>query len=355
MGEYPMRVAIALLCGASCVMTSCARTPDVTVNYYLPRADARLKVLETVSCNKQDEVVAAASGTLTTSYVADTTKIWPVHLKSLNGALADSGITFEFSDDGRLKGVNQSSTGKGEEVLKSAMTLLSAAFAFDGGAPPKFPKECSSIKQYGEGKPITIAFEGTLPLDPVDPAQTVTSAPAMLAPDEIGTPYFREIVPAVGLVCVMLTKRTMPAWKPADAVGKAGDVMLMLRQPATVDATAYSVHKDDCSDRSVTNAVWTGAVQVPQLGREYPLVIPRPVIFGKQVFGLTLSDAGTITKLQYDKETGAAQVLNVATAATNALVTTTEEETAKLKAERENIAEQEKIVACKADHTKCGG
>ena len=71
----------------------------------------------------------------------------------------------------------------------------------------------------------------------------------------------------------------------------------------------------------------------PQLGRGYVVLIPGPAAFGKQVFALALSEAGTVTKLQYDKSTGLTQVLGAANAFAGAAITTDAEETARLNEE----------------------
>ena len=64
---------------------------------------------------------------MNTSYSADRS-VEPVsiRIKSIEGGLAlftDSDMGLTFYDDGRLKGVNQSTTGQGEAIIKAAASI----------------------------------------------------------------------------------------------------------------------------------------------------------------------------------------------------------------------------------------
>lgn len=350
--------ALAICCLFS---TGCANAPDVGVRYFHPRLDARLKVLETVSCDANDNVIAAASASPTTVYSASADLAEPLNVKAIGSLFADTGLTFTFHEDGRLKTVNSASTGKGEVILKSAVKLIGTlaapgSFALSmtkGTAPSRFKTECDKIRELGKGQPISLTFESGLPLDHAFSAR----AGIEIEPDRSASPYFDEIKRAVGTVCALLDPpvggkvgqgMTTIASKDRD------NAMLELVQPAIVTVTAYVAKSGNCQEATGRNVFWKAALRVPQLGKPYYVPIPPAAMFGKQTFALELSDSGTITKLQYDKETGADEAMNVANDAADQFTTDTKEETERMKDERARIAEQERLVQCLADRSKCG-
>jgi hypothetical protein len=84
------------------------------------------------------------------------------------------------------------------------------------------------------------------------------------------------------------------------------------------------------------------------------LPIPKAALFGKQTFSLSLSEAGTITAVDYGKQTGAAGALNAA----GSIATAVDPETptakaADLKAQADIIAQQQRLLRCQRAPASC--
>jgi hypothetical protein len=365
-----MRQPVYFFASASLLISGCATTPDVTVQYFHPKLDARLRVTETVSCTKDNQIIAAATPAWTSAYSASRYAAAPVHLKQLGGPLADAAMTFTFTSDGRLLTVNESTTGHGQEVLDSAIKILttvvaSGAVGFDkSGLPDKHLKPtpakiaCDKIRALGDNKPITVAFDGPLNLERSAPPEHGKIPPPPTTPQNIPadlstSPFYGDIAQAIGGICVRLEPVDGPLAYPVTAGGTYA-ATLELVQPALLKATTFVAVYGGCEPMAARTQVSMDELRVPQFGSVYDVPIPHAAMFGKQTFGLELSDAGTITKLQYDKETGAPQVMGVLNQAADSYAGLPAQETARMQAERARIAEQEKYVACIADSTKCG-
>jgi hypothetical protein len=101
-------------------------------------------------------------------------------------------------------------------------------------------------------------------------------------------------------------------------------------------------------------AAWTGSIAVPQRGRVFMLPIPHAAMFGKQSFGLALAESGAITTLKYAEESGLSSGMSAATAAfTEFRGDTTAESAAKLKAEADVIAQQQRLIRCQLNPAGC--
>ena len=61
-----------------------------------------------------------------TTYYADTSDQRRMQITKLDNAIADSEIAMTSTDDGRLKSINQNTTGQGEAVAKAAISLIGA-------------------------------------------------------------------------------------------------------------------------------------------------------------------------------------------------------------------------------------
>ena len=75
------------------------------------------------------------------------------------------------------------------------------------------------------------------------------------------------------------------------------------RQPANMEVAVATGPSGGCG----TSNLWAGTVQVAQLGDRYTLPIPRAALFGKQVFAASFNEAGALTSLGYNKDSGAAR------------------------------------------------
>jgi hypothetical protein len=110
------------------LLSGCASLPNMNARYFLPKSELRVKVIRTVACDKQDHLIVATAVTPVAKHSADTSasSSKTISLKKLRGLLADSDVKLDFYDDGRLKAFNSTSTGQGEAILKSAISVVAA-------------------------------------------------------------------------------------------------------------------------------------------------------------------------------------------------------------------------------------
>jgi len=324
--------------GFAATLPACATLPDVTMNYYLAHSSASFKVVRTVTCDAADNPIVATSVAPAVQHSADRSKPHELQLASLRGPLSDADVKIEFYEDGRLKTLNATVTGQGEAILKGAISLLSTFSSLE--AASNFADECKFIKDAGGGKPLTLTYFDEVTLD--------SDRPQEIKPDAASGVYAQQLSKAIGTVCARVESRSAPQ-APASTSEQKGDTLITLRQPGTVELVVYA-GTPNCA----ANVVWKGTVLAGQHGVTYQLPIPPPAMFGKQVFGVAIAESGALQSAQYVANTGAAQALGVV----NVGLTTMQGDSAaqvaaRVKAEADLIAQQQRLVRCRADPTAC--
>ena len=78
------KLSLTLLAVCGLVLTACASTPKIKVNYYLAETALKMKVVRTVGCNEGNYPIIATTVTPTVSHSADAKKAYPVELAKLN-------------------------------------------------------------------------------------------------------------------------------------------------------------------------------------------------------------------------------------------------------------------------------
>jgi hypothetical protein len=127
------------------------------------------------------------------------------------GSFADSDANFQFYDDGRLKSINQSTTGQGETIIKSVVslgtTVAGAGFFSElsegeipgkGGAKPPAPNEppplaiCKVIQDWG-GQQSSQGDKGAQPGQQKGPASvSLTYTAELNAPNKKPIDYSKH-------------------------------------------------------------------------------------------------------------------------------------------------------------------
>lgn len=344
-----MKPTVLMLC-ISLPLGACSRTPPIVLNHYLPQTETAITVTQVVTCDAKDQVVSAASVDTTTSFSANTREAKQIDLSGYGSSLADTGLTFEFYDDGRLKSVNVTSLGKGGEIVKSAIGLVTT-LAARGGPRPSLRSDadvCKKIKAWGKGEPITLTYKGTI--------RDWTGGSRQAIPaDALSYARYEELKQAVGYICPVVTPPVAGDQSPM-VEPKGTEARIPLRQPANVKLDIYVGQSQDCSNaNAATNPqIFDDTILVSEAGRDYEVPIPRPAPFGKQTFALTLTESGALTKLQYDTEPGTAAALDAAKEAAAAAIQTDAETTARATSEMGKIKALSALAKCKADPTQCG-
>jgi hypothetical protein len=199
------------------VLYGCASTPNVTYTYYPARANSIVTVVQTIDCTSdQTQVVTLETATVNTVYFADYSKDpYTFPIKKVDGFFADSDVGLTFTDDGRLKSINQSSTGQCETIIKSAITLATAAAALGGAAAaPVAPlPQCQFLHNLGGGKPVTVSYSRT-----IDHRTDDTGARLALNPTSDSGRLYRALQSGLGRLMPILQVRVT---KPANADDRA--------------------------------------------------------------------------------------------------------------------------------------
>lgn len=334
---YPGAAAIAAL-----LMSGCASTPKLSMNYYLPTTSASFKVVRTIACDDGDNPIVATAVTPTVRHRADPGLKQTVEVDKLKGSFANTDLKFEYNEDGRLSGINASSTGQGEAILKTAITLATAIAGLDGGSAT-YPTECADIKKFGGGKPLTLTYDG-----PVDLSEKPAVAQP-IPPDTTSIYYASKLQAVLGPICAYTLGGSRPAEPLSDVDPKAA-VLLKMRQPGTAQIRLVTGAGPGCG----TVKIWDDSITAAQFGADYTLPIPSPAIFGKQTFAAAFAESGALKSVQYTSDTGAGQVLNVGSAALTALQGDSDAaKAAEVKAQADLIAQQQRLVACIADPASC--
>lgn len=320
-------------------LTGCARTPPVMINYYAAKSSVSAKLVRTLGCDKDNLPVVATTPTVTVTQSADTAKTLSLDLSKVDGPMANSDIKLEFYLDRRLKTVNATTTGQGEAILKSAISLAAAA-ALEQSDNAPIIAQCKEFKTHFNDQTLTLIYTAE------DAFANFDEVP--FVPDAQSTRYAGMFSKLLGDACFRVTSAA--ATEPVTLSGsKSGYAMLGARQPAMVPATISIGPEGTCQ---VSN-IWSGYVPVGQIGVPYEIPIPSAAVFGKQVFAAAFDESGAVTSIQYGKDSGEAAAVNVAQAAFDALHTTDAEKSAQLKSEADVIAAQQRLVKCQTTPASC--
>ena len=338
------------------VLSGCASLPDATVQYWLPKAVSTVEVVETYACKDDDTDFAVVSlPSISTSYVADKSSGTPqtVYLKDLDSFYASGSAAFTFTEDGRLKSLNATSTGVGGEMVKAVVGIVTGVRT--GAVSLIKPPICDVVAQFGDPKSQTLTVTRVAKFDHKLGGEAVfdiVKDPALnhyvrqraesekKKPDELG--LFTQLTlskaavqsPASGTIDQRINMSKVD--KPKLVVNQVRRETLLLR-----------------SKKPGGEPVDLASFEPLVPGPTYEVQIPKPIFFGEQILQLALSDAGQITGITYNNKAGsgiAAEALNQIYSAANPPVTLL---VAEEKARADLIAHQQRLALCLADRKTC--
>jgi hypothetical protein len=325
------------------VLAGCSSIPKAKVTYYQTKTTVNVKVIHSIACDKDTNPIIASSAITSVTHSADTeAEAGALDLEEISTIYSDDEFKFELTEDGRLKAINSSSNGQGEATVKAATALLPLLVTLKSEPKKEKPykHECEFIKNVAGDKPLTITFGGPVKVDSVGSQDL-----AVLKTDKY---YYDNLVRVIPNTCVGITNIHNPK-TPITFEENLGYPKFKVRQPAIVDLAVGFSKLDICS-----NQLNVTSIPVAHLGKEYYIPIAKPAYFGKQTINATFSDSGSLTSLLYSDISGAASAAN----SSNSLITllkgqTITQEIAQLKNEADLIAQQERLIACKASSKDC--
>jgi hypothetical protein len=356
------RFARLLLLGAVLLGTvACSHLPEASVGYYLTKTTVRIKVVRTVACDASGRLVLAEAASPAVTHSAHRGgKREALDLAQFGYRFRDADLKFEFFDDGRLKALNATTTGQGEAALNTAIKIASVALAAAAAVPPDgkgtvVPPECQTIADASKDKPLTLTYEAEIVPSyavglPNTPAPAIDRVLKPIPPD-IGSDFYAgKLAHAIGSVCASLEKADAPPI-PVEQKKDAKGPTLLARHPGLALVRVYT-SGPSCDPRPGYE-IWSGELPVSQFGTDYRIPIPVSGIFGKQVVSLTFADSGALTTVQYGTTPGATQMLSVLNTGVTELQGHTAARAAQVKAEADLLAQQQRLVQCRADPATC--
>ncbi len=362
-----LSIASAIL---TCTLVlGCASVPDVTVSYRPVKWAMSIAVVHTLTCSRDSKAVIIQRGAAFVPIysAAPASNDFKLHLNDLDRFFADADITLAFTDDGRLKAINQSTTGQGETVIKSAIAAAAALAAgpLARAALPTAPP--SPGIQLFRNNILERELKG---LDPAAICKLIGDN-SLVAADQL--PQVSLVQSAI-LSVDTLSARAEPSKDQADLFKKLASLGLdftsrvagtlgsdELQPIANLKATVASNEVPLTLQRMVSlsakvedsmGSIGSKSAPVPTNG-VFVLPIPKAALFGKQSFQLGLTESGRISTIGYGKSTGVSGAFGAAGAAASAEVTEDNAEAAALKAAADLIAQQQRYNTCKLKPADC--
>lgn len=330
----------------SAFMASCAGVPDVNYSYYGVQWSAVATATQTIGCSADNGILASQyTPTITPTFSSDYSQIRSIRIKDLSTWYANSDLTMDFYEDGRLKRVGQSTIGQGETYIKTAVSLASAIAAAALYADDH-SDACRVINQLGNSKPITLTYKS----DKLN--STTLGKPIVLNPTE-GNEYLYSKLKAAGAVdeltvsAIPVAESLSTSSGSKDAVPNRTDaVNLTLQKTQSIQFTFKAGAKEFALSTSLI---------VPRTGADstYTLPILKAALFGKQSFGITLYENGAIQSVSNGMEGGGAGLMNALGSVANAETATINAKAAELKAQADILSNQHRLVVCKTKPDDC--
>ncbi len=381
------------------LLGGCAVIPDVTISYYFPRAETQLVVTQTIGCSakvagQHRAIRSVMSVSPTTTNTADVEwmennapRKGHFRYKDVSGTFSDGDATVTLTPDGRLSGINATSAGQGDTIVKNLITVAGAVAAFGSAdtkavfVPNDGDKACEQIDNFailaqpagGDGKAplsqVTLTFgvavfydvasDGT-PKFKIDRVLsqgyedlTALQAQITLVADPISTPVYKALRRIYGdkPSVTLIMKSDAKSIRYLDAAPLTTDAKKTFEMTRTavlnIAVTGY------VADLARPTQVWNGFIPAPTHAI-YSLPIPATPLFGKTAFGVGVSDYGSITSLHYGSTSGTPDATDAFGSIAKALQPQSAEDDAKLLQGRADlIAQHTRLIACQLTPAQC--
>ncbi|MBH9576833.1 hypothetical protein [Inhella proteolytica] len=318
------------------------------MRYYLPTSSLSLTVVRSVSCDAADRALVATSVVPNLQHRADPKAEEWLDLSELRGAWADVDVKLEWTEDGRLKGINTASAGQGDSIIKAAAGL---ATALAGAAVVPFArtdltdtqKACAWVRQAGDGHAIAITLRAGIALDGepgpfMDFKPTADSAHA-----------FEQVKPLLSELRhqVMGSETDSP---PLQLAGAPSGPQIWSRWPGRIRVQVVDLGLEG---KSKPQVIWNQALPIAQLGKRFALPLPKPALFGSSGFAVGFADSGAVTSVQLGSKGGLKAGLDGLSTLAKLPTDMTSAEAAALKAEADKLAQQQRLANCLLKPSDC--
>lgn len=352
-----MRQLFAAAIGGA-ALTACASLPPVTVQYYPTAGSTEVKVLETLTCTPDGSRVIAAYA------LKPETRYFRVpgedpHQIELRGVIppwSDGTAGFTFYGDGRLKSINSTATGRGEEIVNAGVGFITAAagagfvstphgLVGDPLAPPP-THPCEFIRGADGKGVVTLEHTATIPHADLKGDQWPLQVPLRLNSRDDA---IRSVFGALSALRLAVSE-PQSIEPPAAYTGPENPrdvVMLHLNHTASAELILTAASSSGSSDRLTSTIIVARA-------DTYDLPLPRAAPFGESIVSLGLEESGAITALSYGTKSGIAGAANAGTGILGLYaVDSAAVQAAEVKGEADLIAQLQRLARCRADPAGC--
>ena len=325
------------------MLTGCGSIPPAKVSYYHPTAQINVKATQTVLCkddgNQNYQVFSTTQVVFTPNYIAGN-KGDTIDFSEFDGFFSDAEIEVDLSQDGRLLGINGSSTGQGKALFSTAVDIaLAGSFGLTGNDRPKtdIDEACASFISRYKDKPQTIVRHETF---------SNLSAGNTFNLNDTGNAVgnFKFLLPSIQLIIEFgneLERRVSCDDSKCDSYPS---VTLIRHKPATIVALASNRLPDGTMTEPLK--VTQDTFLYPIVDKTYEVPLFAKSLFGKAEAKLQLGEAGEIKKLKYS--TSESSSFGEGLSSLTKLISD-ESEYDKLKSENDLAYEQQRQIACQAN------
>lgn len=321
---------------ANILVVGCASMPDVSVPYFLTKTRVEVTVTQTASCTEGNVPVVATEVAFDPHFSADQGQLF--EFGGLGSGLTKANASLELYEDGRLKSINTTQDGQGEETIASILSI--AGLLLLDYSPTDTKPACALLRSMVKDKTLTIVYRGKTELE-----AGIDSGEIDLLQLNVPDPKLTQLLPIFGEVTA--------AWNILPIQGapvneEDSETTISLREPAPIELTV-NITRDNKTATS-TSRTWSG-----QHGLPYNLPIQKAPWFGENKMELVLTESGRISKMAYTGG-GASQgaISSIDSAAKALSGSTTAEKAAIAKAEADLIYQQQRLVSCQTNPESCG-
>jgi hypothetical protein len=384
---------------AAGLVAGCTIAPNVDMTYVMPKARTLVTVTQTIACTNSNYIVSVANGTVTTSYVPDyDAPRGTINFSAPDSWFVDTDTGVILTDDGRLSSINAAYTGEAAAVVKS---LVALAGTFVGAAavrvPPAYappgpnPDFCARLKDYVVQKPaagggadksaspqpaaaLTLNYVNQFDFQQTGDTVTVTdqsgkpttlqpantgalTAVLNLPPDANSSPFVMLLQQALGtgtlaFTVTVSTNGNVPIQPtPEEALASSGKSVAKVPKLNVINFVLTGPVGD--LSTSVASTVSQAVIPTRDLV-SIPIGESRP--FGKITTVLTVAGSGLVNKLEYNKGSGAADLVTAASqiaSQTRPQPQTAAQRAAEIQGQADLIYQQQRLVICQATPTQC--
>ncbi len=377
-----MRSPISVFVAATVVLPvviGCAAIPNITVSYRPVKSALLVTVAHTVTCNREGTraIVERGATFLPIYSAARADPRFQLQLKDLDRFYADADMTLALTDDGRLKSINQSTTGQGEAIVKSTVAALATVAAAPAAAPFAAVRPQDGVMLFSENV-FKAQAEKAKPSEVCRVVRDWSLAARDKLP-QVSVVQTALIVPTVGAVVdskafkdqVVDARASKDQEQLLESLKRA-DLDLSTKVTATfakeelqpIAEPKVSVASNEVPltlQRMVALSAAVADAQGPIGSKSIPVPstdvfvvpIPKAALFGKQSFSLALADSGRIASIGYGRTTGVSSALGAVTAVAGAETTEDNAEVAAMKAAADLIAQQQRYNNCRLNPPDC--